>query len=166
MLVKENLVLDSAKELQSADYFIGYSTLCEDWIVGQEYALSFDVLDFQGGDLRNYTHGGHNAITEITKPTKSIKRYSKTFTCEAPPEGIEEKRMKLLGFYNFPRDGGSEKNTVIKNVKLEKGSEVTFYIPNKEDLKHPELYPVKVSGGVQSLPKSSLYKGFRGCVLC
>lgn len=160
MKINENLVLDSGKELKGDRYFVGFYTMSEEWIPGQIYTLSFDIVDFKGGDIRGYMYSGTYCGT-ITNPAKNVKRYSGSFTCLAPPEGLGKVYLKRLGFFNFP-NGNHERYTRIKNVKLEKGTEATLYIPNKADLKDSSLYPTKV-GGVSNGRK---YIIFRGCILC
>lgn len=146
MKINENLVLDSAKEYENKNYPVCYYKLSEEMNLEEYYTLSFEGEIIPEDHLLVHTNFGSLGIGMNIKLKSKGNRKLYTFKIGKNAYTINAKRDNLY-FYNYPENEAV--SSKIKNVKLEKGTEATLYIPNKADFKDSSLYPDKVGGGIE-----------------
>lgn len=163
MKINENLVFDSAKEIANKEYLVVRYQLSEAIELGKPYVVSLEIEATPDYNLMIFSAMGQIPIGRAIKFDEIGNRSYLKFQL---PELEFYKTLERLdiSFYNMVKDeDASKRSTKIKNVKLEKGTEATLYVPNKADFKDSSLYPNKVGGGVSNGRK---YVLFRGCCLC
>lgn len=168
MKINENLVLDS-RVRRTTDAATGKIPLSKDLEIGEIYTLSFDGDVKPNGNFGIWVGGGWVQIkinitldkedgrflTTFKVPDWNLKKYSHISKDKIIPN--------ILNASVWPKDPGYV--LVMENIKLEKGTEATLYIPNKADIKDSSLYPSKV-GGVSNGRKYVLYNLDREVVVC
>lgn len=146
MKINENLVLDSSKEYDNNRYPVCYYKLSEEMNLDEYYTLSFEGEIIPENHLLVHTNSGSLGIGINIKLKSKGNRKFYTFKINKDAYTIKAKRDNLY-FYNYPQNEAV--SSKIKNVKLEKGTEATTYVPNKSDIISKELYPTKVGGGIE-----------------
>lgn len=146
MKINENLVLDSAKEYDNNGYPICSYKLSEELELNEYYTVSFEGEIIPENHLLVHTNNGSLILgININLKAKGNRKYC-TFKLDDSEFTRKAEKDNLL-FYNYPADEAV--SSKVKNVKLEKGTEATLYIPNKADFKDSSLYPTKVGGGIE-----------------
>lgn len=138
MKINENLVLDSAKGYDNNNYPVCYYQLSEEINLEEYYTLSFEGEIIPENHLLVHTNEGSLSVGINIKLKSKGNRKFYTFKIDKNAYNINAKRDNLY-FYNYPQNEAV--SSKIKNVKLEKGTEATLYIPNKADLNKSNLYP-------------------------
>lgn len=145
MKINENLILNSGKEYATKEYLIASFKLIEDLVAEIPYTLSFEGEINPENHMAIMTYWGNVVIQIRSKLEKKGSRKYCTFTIQ-DSEAFRSGTKNNLCLYNFPRS--EAKFASVKNVKLEKGTEATIYIPTKADLADSALYPNKAGGGI------------------
>lgn len=150
MKINENLVLDSRVK-RTSTYGVRDFILSKDLEIGKQYTLSFEGEVVPDDKLGLWMGGGWVQIKANIKPNKEGNRFYITF--EVPDwnsdKFTDKHRENLVSnqlvVYVWPRTEGYF--IAMENTKLEKGTEMTPYVPNVADVKNNSLYPNKVGGG-------------------
>lgn len=171
MIINENLALDSGSVVKSNAYMAKEYKLSEDWITGQKYTLSFKLNSFKGEKIVIYKEGGSTSIFDVIPSNFKSGNNTFTFTCPevAGSSHAQSKPKNLLNFYVLPftlSEQYPERYLEISEVKLEKGTEATMWIPNKLDLTPTQQSNyLDFSGGVSNSRRFSHCKDCE-VVLC
>ena len=144
MKINENLVLDSSKSYDNKLYPICTCKLSEEIKLNEYYTVSFEGEIIPENHLLIHTNNGSLGIgIAINLKSKGNRKYY-TFKINENEYSKNAKKDNLM-FYNYPNNEAI--SSKIKNIKLEKGTEMTPYVPNIADVKNNSLYPTKVGGG-------------------
>ena len=149
MKINENLILDS-RARRTSTYSVRDFDLSDDLVIGETYTLSFEGEVVPDDKLGLWMGGGWIQIKANIKPNKEGNRFYTTF--EVPDwnsnKFTDEHRENLVSnqlvVYIWPRTEGYF--IAMEKTKLEKGTEMTPYVPNIADVKNNSLYPNKVGG--------------------
>lgn len=145
MKINENLVLDSGKVYDNNRYPICVYKLSEEMELNEYYTVSFEGEIIPENHLLLHTNSGSLILgVNINLKTKGNRKYY-TFKVK-DTESTRNAKKDDLFFYNYPNNEAI--SSKVKNVKLEKGTEMTPYVPNVADVKNNSIYPTKVGGGI------------------
>lgn len=150
MKINENLVLFS-KAKRTSNYTIGRFNLSKDLEIGGTYTLSFEGEVIPEDKFGIWLGGGWVPIGNNITPKKKDGRFFVTFKV---PDWTSRRYSHVpkdkiipngLNIYIWPQTEGYFIS--MEKTKLEKGTEMTPYVPNVADVKNNSLYPTKVGGG-------------------